>query len=486
MFITKSLFMKTSQLLYFLLSLIFLASCSSGNNDEIIKYSTDKTLGISRVNLQSFSDKIPFDKILKEKTNLSEGKKEILQLLSKPEESGIDIAKPLYFMIEGSQNISNPEVKIFFSLKDKNKFQSKMSQLTKQKMSISDKGSIYLGSLLIGSIKDDYAVLAYQKDYNYSFNLPQSSANSENKTVTEQYFEDFWNRKGISNSTLKDQINKTLTKNKDISLWINIAATASYATKGYIETLTLNKLLIDSGFGIEFNFDKGKIEMETQSFFNKDMKKIIEKYYNKNKINYDLVKYTELDNAEAFSLGFFSLDFFKYLIQESGFEATINNYLGRYGNTTLEDVTSSFTGDFASVEYKNSDPTAYSSETNITILGINPQKTDKINALLKNNFLFSSKKPTVIDNLLILGGDDTFINQIKNKKEAKNSNLDKKSGINSCFWSNGRNFNKATNKANIVDWTGSSKEEDGNMISEASILLDKKDENALYYLLVNE
>ena len=85
--------MKT--LLYAFVLVIFF-SCNSNKNDEILTYTTDTTLGLSRVNLKEISNKIPVDKILKEKKNLQAEEKLFLQLVNKPGESGIDIDKPLY------------------------------------------------------------------------------------------------------------------------------------------------------------------------------------------------------------------------------------------------------------------------------------------------------------------------------------------------------------------------------------------------------
>lgn len=77
-----------------------LFSCNSNKNDDVLKYTTDTTLGLSRVNLNSISDKIPVEKILKEKKNLNDEGRVVLQLISKPKESGIDISKPLYIIVD--------------------------------------------------------------------------------------------------------------------------------------------------------------------------------------------------------------------------------------------------------------------------------------------------------------------------------------------------------------------------------------------------
>lgn len=334
-------------------------SCSSNNNDDILKYTKDTTLGISRVNLKTVAEKVSADKILKEKQYVFEDRKMLLELVNKPKESGINVDKPLYIIVDpGKSNADNePNVKAYFEIDDKTKFQKSMSDITKSKVTIDKKDFIYIDGLLTGSIKGKEAILTkkpnnhYDREYtNYDEIDSITTVIPEKKSYfDEKYFTDFWNRKGPSNKVIKEQVNQSLAGNKDMSAWINLSAVANYLSKGYIETLAVNKLIKDSGVGMEITFDKGSAEMNTKTFFNSEMQKVVEKYYSKNKIDYDLVKTINVDKAESFSIGYFSLEFMTYLIKEAGFESTINNYLSS-SNKTLADITSIFTGDYAYVQ----------------------------------------------------------------------------------------------------------------------------------------
>ncbi|KQT24650.1 hypothetical protein ASG22_11700 [Chryseobacterium sp. Leaf405] len=481
----KNTLMKS---LFYVFAFAVLFSCNSNKNNEILTYTTDATLGLSRVNLKTISDKIPVDKILKEKKNLKDDDKFFLQLVSKPKESGIDTDKPLYFIVDQGKSTNDPDPKAFFWINDKAKFQKSMSDLTKSKVTIDKKDYIYVDGKLTGSIKGDLAVVSSEKSYNpyagyNSYNTQEPSAK-----LNEKYFTDFWARKATSNDAIKDQVNQSLVDNKDISGWVNLAAVASYASKGYIETLAVNKLIKDSGIGFDFNFDKGKADMETKTFFNSDMKKVVEKYYDKNKVNYDLVKNVELDNAKSFTIGFFSLDFMRYLVKEAGFEATINHYLAST-NKTLEDITSTFTGDYAFIDFKTI-PTDtmdyYQPRNNAFVLGFNPKKKDNLMSLLAGP-LGQGKKYMIADDEVLFSEDNNIINQFQNKKAGKNSKLDKKSGITAYSWSDGTDYNQKHNATTIkvVDMTNESKEDGGNLVSKTVFTLDKKDENALYYLIMN-
>lgn len=480
----KNTLMKS---LFCLFAVSILFSCNSGKNNDVLSYTTDKTLGLSRINLNSISEKIPVEKILEEKKNLKQDEKFFLQLVSKPKESGINTDKPLYFIIDQGKSTNDPDVKAFFWIDDKAKFQKSMSDLTKSKVTIDKKDFIFVDGKLTGSLKGDIAVLSSEYSYNspYSYSGYSSNMGNPSAKLNEKYFTDFWSRKGTSNDAIKDQVNLSLVKDKDVSGWINLSAVASFASKGYIETLAVNKLIANSGIGFDFDFEKGKAAMDTKTFFNDDMKKIVEKYYDKNGINYDLVKNVELDNAKSFSIGFFSLDFMKYLIKEAGFEATINHYLAST-NRTLEDITSTFTGDYAFVDFNPAPNDSINYRTNSAVaLGFNPKKKEILAGLLKGP-LGQSKKYMIGDNEVIFSEDDKVIYQFQSKKAGKNAKLDKKSGITSYSWSDGKDYNnkeKATVK--IIDAVNESKEDDGNMVSETTFTLDKKDENALYYLIMN-
>lgn len=482
----KNTLLKT---LFYVFAVAILFSCNSNKNSDILNYTTDATLGLSRVNLKTISDKIPVEKILKEKKDLKEEEKFFLQLVSKPKESGINIDKPLYFIVDQGKSTYDPDVKAFFWVDDKAKFQKSMSDLTKSKVTIDKKDYIYVDGKLSGSIKGDMAIVTTDKSYSPyaggydSMNTPSIDTSSK---LNEKYFTDFWGRKGTSNSAIKDQVDQSLVSDKDISGWVNLAAVASYASKGYIETLAVNKLIKDSGIGFDFNFDKGKSEMDTKTFFNADMKKIVEKYYNKSKINYDLVKNVELDNAKSFSIGFFSLDFMKYLIKEAGFEATINHYLSST-DKTLEDITSTFTGDYAFVDFKSSptDSMDYYRTKNAVVLEFNPKKKADLTSLLAGP-LGQSKKYMITDNQVIFSEDNNVIYQFQNKKAGKNAKLDKKSGVTAYSWSDGKEYNTKEKPAvKIIDMVNETKEDGGNMVSKTVFTLDKKDENALYYLIMN-
>lgn len=482
--------MKNTQIkfLFCLFAVTILFSCNSGKNNDVLNYTTDKTLGLSRINLNSISEKIPVEKILKEKTDLKQDEKFFLQLVSKPKESGINTDKPLYFIVDQGKSTSDPDVKAFFWIDDKAKFQKSMSDLTKSKVTIDKKDFIFVDGKLTGSLKGDIAVLSSEYSYNspYSYSGYSNNMGNPSPKLNEKYFTDFWNRNGTSNDAIKDQVNLSLVNDKDVSGWVNLSAVANFASKGYIETLAVNKLITDSGIGFDFDFEKGKAAMDTKTFFNDDMKKIVEKYYDKNSINYDLVKNVELNNAKSFSIGFFSLDFMKYLIKEAGFEATINHYLAST-NRTLEDITSTFTGDYAFVDF-NKDPKDsinYYKSNSAVVLGFNPKKKEILEGLLKGS-LGQTKQYLIGDKEVIFSEDDKVIYQFQSKKAGKSSKLDEKSGITSYSWSDGKDYNnkeKATVK--VVDAVNESKETDGNLVSETTFTLDKKDENALYYLIMN-
>lgn len=484
--------MKKTQI-NFLLSLFVITvlfSCGSNKNEDILKYTTDTTLGLTRVNLDKITDKIQVDKILANKKDLKEDEKLFLQLLKQPKESGIDIKQPLYFIGDPGKTGYDPDIKAFFWISDKEKFQASMSKITKRKVSIDKKDLIYIDGLLTGSIKGNNAVLAQEDSSrdvydDYEVDSLASPTPKSTSKFNEQYFTDFWSRKGSSNKAIKEQVGKSLVDDKDISGWVNLAALSGFLSKGYIETLAVYKLIKDSGIGFDFNFAKGSAEIDTKTFFNSDMKKVVEKYYSKNKINYDLVKNVELDNSKSFSIGFFSLDFMKYLIKESGFESTVNHYLASTSKT-LDDITSTFTGDYAFADLKkHPDSTDYYSSKTALVLGIDPKKADNLKGMM-NGPLGSGRNYMIVGDKAIFSEDNQVVFQFKSNKAGKNSKLDKKSGITAYSWSDGSDYKTGKNaNVTITQAVNESKEDGGDVVSKTIFSLDKKDENALYYFIMN-
>lgn len=466
-----------------LFALIILASCSSNGNSDILNYTLNNTLGVSRVNLNTISKKIPAEKILKEKKNIKENERLMLQLISKPKESGMDMDSPLYVMVDQSEQKKGLEYKLIFNITDKAKFQTTMSTISKSKITINDKDFILKDGVIIGSLNKKLAVIIQNDDSGFYNSYSQGSSS---KALTEVDIKNFWNRKGTDNKTIKEQINKSLSSDKDLSAWMNIGAIASYVSKGYIETLAVFSLIKDSGYNVNLNFEKGSVDMETRSFFNDGLKKVVTKYYKGKDINYDLVKNVELDHSKTFSLGFFSLDLVSYIIKEAGLEATINNYLG-YAGTTVNDITTTFNGDFAIVETlpNAKQDNAYNSSKPSIILGVNKNATEKLKVFLQNPIL-ANVKNIYQDNQILFSENLETANQFKNRIKAKNSILDKKSNVIFNTWSNGDDF--GITKQDVVKITnikGDGKMDDGDMISKSKIEISKKDENALYYFILS-
>lgn len=471
--------MKIIKLLFLCFIVVFITSCSSTDNKDVLNFTTDKTLGIVRLNLKSISEKTSAKEILEEKKGKIEKEQKLfLEIAANPKQSGLDIDKPIYVIIDPSNKLDFPDTKVFFTVSDKKKFQENLKQIIQKEVKIDDKNYIYVDNTLVGSIKGDLAVLAQKYE--------RSAYEDSNVKIDAKYFEDFWNRKGTSKSAIKEQVDKSLISDKDISAWINIESVADYLSSGYIQTLSVNRLLIDSGIGFNFNFDKGQMALESSSFFNKELKNEIKKYYKNNDVNYDLVKYINLDNSKSYSLGYFGLDFVKYLIKQAGFESVVNKYL-ESSNTNLEELSSVFTGDYAVIDYKNSDSTNYYQNNTAIVLGINKDKISILDKLLKKSPLYT-KKYSVRDSELLITEDAVLIENFKNKTKAKNPDLKKPSNLLSYSWFDGKEFNnsRATKEIKVVEMVSESKQDNGDIVFKTTFTFDKKDKNIIYYFLKNE
>lgn len=480
--------MKQIKHLVLLVFVAFLAACKTGNNNVVLDYTTDKTLGVTRINLNSLAEKIGAEKLLQEKQNIDEEQKTILQLAANPNESGVDVSKPLFVIVDPGKKAYNPQVHILFAISDKEKFQTHMSKFTKETVKIDDKSLMYVDDKLVGSLKDGYAVmLVEEEERNYSYD----DAKQPEATVTVEKLDAFWARKGDAKASIKEQVNNALVDNKDLSAWVNVESVSVYLSQGYIESLAVFKLLADAGISANFNFDNGKMELETTTYFNKDLKEVVAKYYSKNSVNYDLSKYVNIENASAYSFSYLSVDLVKYFIKQAGFESTVNNMLSE-SNTNIEELSSLFTGDFAVAEQKPSDEAYYYRNNQIVIVGIQKDKQSIIDKFVEFYDVDSSIF-AIGENEILFSEDSTTLAQFRNKVEAENSSLNRVSGVNTYSWANGAAlFNAYLNSSdnpqniNIVDIISESKETSGDLTMKMTVNFDKKDANVIYYLLKHE
>lgn len=483
------------KLLALLVSFLFI-SCNSNGNDDLLDITTDNTLAVVKLNLENFEKKFPIEKMLKDSTRLkfSEKEKEKAELLLNAEKNGIDIDKPAYIIVDSDKNKLVSSFVLWIA--DKNLFQTNFSKIVDRKVKIDGKSFLYAGETLIGTVKDDMLVMSttMENPINSSYGV----YNRAPENVSEVFYKEFWDRKKTENEELLNQIDQSLKKDMDSSAWFNIHGFVSLASKGYIETLAINKLLLGSGFAMNVNFEEGQIVANSETYFNDEMKEIVKKYYKDKNINYEILKSIDVDKAKSFMIGYISLDFVKYFIKEAGFEATINNVLASR-DISLEEIVNGFTGDYAFVSFGDVKQQVYDEFLDYTyekvtpnfafVLGKNGAKGTKIvdqfrgDYSLKDNIFYTNK------DLFVLANDPKSIELLQNKKTAENKKLDEKSGITSYSWTSGEELNLAMSKANspskakIVSVVSESKMNDGNASGQVIISFDKKDKNAISYLM---
>lgn len=484
------------KLLVLLVSFLFI-SCNSNGNDDLLDITTDNTLAVVKFNLENLEKKFPVEKMLKDSTKLkfSEKEKEKVELLLNAEKNGIDVDKPAYVIIDSDKNKLISSFVLWIA--DKDLFQTNFSKIADLKVKIDGKNFLYAGEKLIGTVKDDMLIMSTTME-NPMTSLYGGGYYNRPENVSETFYKEFWERKKSENEELLNQIDQSLKKDMDSSTWFNIQGFASLASKGYIETLAINKLLLGSGFSMNVNFEEGQIVVNSETYFNDEMKEIVKKYYKDKNINYDILKSIDVDKAKSYMIGYISLDFVKYFIKEAGFEATLNNALASR-DMSLEDIVNGFTGDYAFISYGNMKQQVYDEFLDYTyekvtpnfafILGKNGTKGTKIvdqfrgDYSLKDNIFYTNK------DLFVLANDPKSIDLLQNKKTAENNKLDEKSGITTYSWASGEEFNlamtkaKSPSKAKIVSVVSESKMNDGNASGQLIISFDKKDKNAISYLM---
>jgi hypothetical protein len=123
------------------------------------------------------------------------------------------------------------------------------------------------------------------------------------------------------------------------------------------------------------------------------------------------------------------------------------------------------------------------------VFGKNGTKGTKIVDQFRNDFSLKDNIFYTNKDLFVMGNDPKTFDLLQNKKTATNKKLEKKSDITTYSWSNGADFNvamlrgKSPSKAKIVNIISESKMDNGNTTSKIVVTLDKKDKNALVYLM---
>ncbi|AWI25881.1 hypothetical protein [Flavobacterium pallidum] len=486
---------------FLLFSAALMVSCGKDdNNEEILKYTTDKTLAIVKVNLQQLDKKLPKDEMLKDQSgHFSEKDKEKLELFLNADKNGLDIEKPLYLLTD--QEKDGFAFSFFGWLTDKSKFEANFSRISGTKIHIDEtKKLIYSDSNLIGSINDDMIVLS--RNVGNPMAGMYGGARPADSNASDKFYAELWKRKPIENKNTLEQIKSSLDSDADVSSWINLYGMVNTFSKGYIETLAINKLLIGAGFGVNMNFGEGKIEFKGSTFFNDDLKKLVEKYYKGKTADYDIVKNIDIDKTKNYSLGYMSPDFFRYFVKEAGFESMANNFLASR-NVTLEEITSALSGQYAFAQFRDDNTAAqaapqvdeygypilpYSQPRMLLALGINGDKAQKlINLVSAEPMLAQAAKVYSNKELLVVASNENDLALLKTNKTATNSTLKKQSGVTGYSWSDSSDVNNllenGSRKVKVVSMESVSNVKDGNFTSDITITLDKSKKNVLHYLM---
>ena len=469
-------------------------SCGGNSNEVVLKYVTDKTLAVSRINLNELDGKLPKDEIAKDPKmqNMSDNEKEAFQLLMNGESAGINMDEPMYVMVDNVNN--DMAVSILMSLDDVKIFEQKFSKLTRKEVKVdAAKKTVYAGSELIGTLDDDVLILS--KFTNYNNNYGQNYQETD-----EKYYADFRARKATENESVQEQIKMALTEDTDMSLWVNLHGVINTASKGYIESLAVNKLLLNAALAVSVRFEKGEVVMASQTHFNDEMRKVVEKYYQGKGVNYDMVKNIELDDTSGYGIGFFSMDLVRYMVKEAGLESAANNMLASQ-ELTLDDVMNAFTGDFAYANFKyfqnysedNMQYGVYPKQNMLLALGIDKAKGKKMMDFINTKMMpmIQSQGTVMMTNsMMVFATEPAKLESVKKNKIANNTKLNKESGLNSISWMDGSQINEGlryTNmRANIKDIVSKAKVTDGAFTSEIKITLDKNKENEIIYFMVYE
>lgn len=334
-------------------SLLVLASCSkSGKTGLLIPEEASIVISI---NSQSLSEKITWQEI-----QASEWYKEIQQkatnddtaisaLVSEPEKSGIDIKAGFAFFMKPQNN--GGYLAFQGKLTNAANFESTLKSLKKD-ISIQKKDDLNYTSM------DDNAILTWNSSrFIYMADAPVNVANEfmgtgSNRSTrfgTDSLLTFAKNTYALSGKKLLDNDKRfadLVTGKGDVHYWVSAEKMYNNSLAGGILSMMKFNTLIEGNISTgTLSFENGKISLEGEQFYGKELAKILDKHSSES-VSSDVIN--RLPSGDAIAAGVYKLNMAMLvdMARLAGVDGIANSYLGQH-QLSLDDIAGAFKGDMA-------------------------------------------------------------------------------------------------------------------------------------------
>lgn len=340
--IDKKPFMQRKSLFGLMaVALVLIVGCGTGDKSAV---AIPKDAGlVIHINTPSLTSKLSWKEI--QETNwFKEAYNEVddslaQKVLGNPEASGINTEVPLVFFVK--RQGKNAYVVFEGALKDAAAFEAFNKQM-RPKATGSKDGDLNilkLESKFIATWKDNRFAYVGADDMGYAKYDADGGSNtpSVNSDSLVTFAKVVYDLKGDNSLTSDDRFSSLLKEKGDAHLWLSsdnftgdmlgevFAATKlSDLTRGNISAATLN-------------FDNGKIEMQSSSYYNNEMGKLLDKYKMKH-IDGDMLARIPSENIAGVFTWNYPPEGLKEFLKIGGLDGMTNGFLGKVGYSLDEFV----------------------------------------------------------------------------------------------------------------------------------------------------
>ncbi len=359
---------RISLLLTFAITLIIFQSCQNNSsspmsaglaNEAALEHIPSDAVMVGSMNLGSLMEKMDYDKMKeldffqKMLSEMKDDRPELIYLMESPKESGVDLAKNIYFFSEKMDG-NDMVMGTVMSLSDKGQFEKMLKKADENgKLAIEKKDGYSLATL-----GNDNLAIAFNDDMVV---IGSGSNNIEEITAK---VTDRLNNKGKKNIK-SNKAFKKIDNNHDIVMFQNFDG-ASELLDGQsdmvLTTLGLTKEDLEGNYSISYgDFENGKMTGTQEYVLNAKIKELA-KAIVKNGVKTNFSKSIPEDNLIGVMSSGLNMKGIKQLIMEQmgGFAVgQVNNVLSPYG-LNFDEAMGMFDGDLFVAGYagetKNDDP----------------------------------------------------------------------------------------------------------------------------------
>jgi hypothetical protein len=330
------------------------SACSKKTNKEG-RYVPSNASFVLHINGASLSEKLPWSEV---KNN--EGWKklyadstvpaEVKKIMDDPANSGIDTKKDLMiFMVKDSLG---EYAGIEGSLLNEKTFSDFINDASKNQLVITDKNGIKTGETTKMALtwNNDRFVIIAANGYKFGDLNPAGRNYSSEKNDYAKVSKAVFNLEESKSLGDDEKFSKLMSDKGDIHFWVNseeiYKSDANAGLQmGPLSMLNFTKIIKDARTTGTVKFENGKIVADLKSFSNKDMQKLIEKYWS-SKGDANMIKNIPSENLGLLVAVSFNPEFIKEYMKLLGAEGLANMGSSMLG-FTLDDFIKATKGDFA-------------------------------------------------------------------------------------------------------------------------------------------